>query len=82
MSSVNWYNDKAALGGISITPSDTDDLSRTIKAIYVGATGAIKVDTIAGDTLTFAAVPVGIFPIVCTRVYSTGTTASSLVGLY
>jgi hypothetical protein len=50
--------------------------------LYVGGTGDIKIDTPNGDTVTFSAVPVGIFPVRANRVYSTGTTATNIVALY
>lgn len=76
------YDYRSALGATAITPSDSANLPQTYKAIYVGGTGDVKVVTIAGDTVTFAAVPVGILPVVCTKVFATDTTATNLVGLY
>lgn len=67
--------------GFAITPADGADLAIQAKAIYVGGTGALKVDTVDGSTLTFAAVPVGFFPVRVRRVYATGTTATNLIGV-
>ncbi len=58
-------------------------------AIYVGVTGNIVVDTPGVDGqrgstgVTFNNVPVGMFAVSCSKVYSSanGTTASDLVGL-
>ena len=77
----------AIFGGdnaVAITPSDTADLGILAKRLYVGSTGAIKVDTASGVTITFAAVPVGVFEPGCKikKVYSTGTAASSIIGIY
>lgn len=47
--------------------------------LYVGGTGNVKVDTAGGNTVTFTAVPVGILPVIVTKVYKTGTTASDMV---
>ena len=70
-------------GALSVTPSDTVDLSRVTRAIYVGGAGAVKVNMEDGTTVTFTAVPVGTtLRIKATRVYSTGTTATNLLGLY
>lgn len=69
-------------GGAAITPNDSADLPRTCKAIWVGGTGAIKVTTVDGDTLTFAAVPVGFFPVKAKRVFATGTAATSLIAVW
>lgn len=69
---------------IAITPSDTVDEPDLLIRIWVGSTGAIKVDTEAGDTVVFAAVPVGVFDIGLRikRVYATGTAASSMIGIW
>lgn len=66
----------------AITTSDTADFANHPRAIYVGTTGDIKVTTILGDTVTFSSVAVGVLPVQVKRVWSTGTTASNLVGLY
>lgn len=76
------YDDRSALGATEITPSDSADLDITCKGLYVGATGDIQVTTVAGDTVTFVEVPVGILPVVVTRVWSTDTTATDIIGLY
>lgn len=79
------YDNKAALGAFDITPSDTANLERTAKSLYIGSAGDVKVTTIAGDTVTFKAVPVGILPVVVTKVFETGTTEATraaLIGLY
>lgn len=66
----------------AVSPSDTVDLASPARSLYVGATGSLSV-VMYGDeaTVTFAAVPVGIFPIQVTRVNATGTTASNIVAL-
>lgn len=65
-----------------ITPNDGTDLTTWALALYVGAAGNVKVDTWGGETVTFANAPVGVLPVRVRRVWSTGTTATSLVGLY
>ena len=76
--------DSASYGGANITPNDTNLLARITRSIYVGGAGAVAV-TLAGDgttVTTFSAVPVGtVLPVAATRVMSTGTTATLLVGL-
>jgi hypothetical protein len=43
----------------------------------------VKLTTINGDTVTFTALPVGtLLPIRAKLVFSTGTTATNLLGLY
>lgn len=56
-----------------VTPSDSTDLSQP-GILYVGNGGDVKVETINGDTVTFANMPIGSFlPCVVKRVYATGT---------
>lgn len=70
-------------GAFSVTPHDTNDLSQRCDSLWVGVGGDVKVDTSLGDTVTFVGVTSGsILPIRCTRVYSTGTTATDIHGLY
>lgn len=62
--------------------SDTVNLPYP-SVIYVGVTGAVKVMTSEGDTVTFTGVPAGnVIPVQVIRVYATGTTATSLVAIY
>lgn len=67
----------------AITPSDSTILTPT-RGLWIGVGGAIKVDTVGGETaVTFSGIPSGtLLPIAVTKVYSTNTTASSIVGLY
>jgi hypothetical protein len=66
----------------SVTPNDGADLARPAYGLYVGTSGDVRVTLIGGDTITFSSVPVGIFDIAVKRVFSTGTTASSIIALY
>jgi len=66
----------------AVTPSDTANLI-TPAVIYVGVSGAVKVTTAQGTDITFAGVPAGfVIPLQVRRVWSTGTTASSLVAIF
>jgi len=65
--------------GADITPNDTNE--QRYAALYVGGAGDIKVDTDVGTTLTFVGVQAGFFPVAVSRVYSTGTTATNIIGL-
>ncbi len=70
----------AATDAIAITKSDSTIVN--VDAIYVGTTGDVAVLTSKGTTVTFPSVPAGaILPIKSTKVMSTNTTASGLVGL-
>lgn len=68
--------------GEAVTPSDVTSLSNPARSLYVGGTGSLSVVMYGdGATVTFAAVPVGIFPIQITRVNASGTTATNIVAL-
>ena len=71
-----------AVGAKNITPSNTAELGYKTKGIYVGGAGDVKLKSLDGNDVTFTA-PVGaVIPVVTELVYSTGTTATNLVGLY
>ena len=67
---------------ITLSDTTTYPVSR-FRAFYVGGTGDIKVDLANGATvITFSIVPAGsIMPIRCIRFYSTGSTATNIIGL-
>jgi hypothetical protein len=62
--------------------SDTVDLTPYPEALYIGVTGDVKVDMVNGQTVTFKAHPVGYLLASVRRVYSTGTTATNILGLF
>lgn len=67
-----------ALDGGAITVSDTtNDPNGPFKALWIGVTGNVKVTTIAGNAITMTNVPVGILPVACRFVWSTGTTVTT-----
>lgn len=66
-----------------ITGNDGADLAQVTRGLYVGASGNVKVTLVGGDTVTFVELAVGVIhPLRITRVWSTGTTATSIVGVY
>lgn len=70
-------------GAAAVTPNDGTDLPNGVcRSLYVGGTGNIVLITAQGDTVTFNAVPVGFFPVRCSRVKATLTTATAIVALY
>lgn len=75
------YKKNSFLGAAAITPSDTVDLALPVSALSISVAGALKVDMASGETVTFAAVPIGVIEIAVTRVYATGTAATGIVGL-
>lgn len=94
MSENNKYGYPEIFSGckaFAITGSDTTDqltagLSKQSNAfrVYVGGTGAVSV-ICAEDTAAtvFSGLPAGyILPVLVTRVRTTGTTATNLVGFY
>jgi hypothetical protein len=72
-------------GAFSITPSDTVNL-QNVAVVYVGSTSggsAIQVTTANGDNVTFSGLVAGsVLPVQVLRVWSTGTSATSLIGIY
>lgn len=69
-------------GAAAVTPSDSINLTYP-SVIYVGSTGNVKVTTAQGDVVTFSSLPTGfVIPVQVIRVWSTGTTASSLIAIY
>ena len=80
-SNSNWPSGPA-YDGAAVTTSDSTDLTNSARALYIGATGDVKVKTWGGNVLTFVAVPIGFFPVSVTRVFATGTTATSIIALW
>jgi hypothetical protein len=75
--------DSPASSGFAVTPDDDSDLTISTRGLYVGGSGVLKVDLVGGSTLTFADVTAGDFlPLRVKKIYSTGTTATDLIGLY
>ena len=67
---------------VVIVPSDSVNLA-TAAVIYVGVGGNIKVTTAQGTAITFTGVVAGsVLPIQVIRVWSTGTTATNMVGIF
>lgn len=72
-----------AAGANAIIPSDADTLSTVTRAIFVGTAGNLRVTMIEGDTVTLKNLAAGvIYPLRCTKVLATSTTAADLVALY
>jgi hypothetical protein len=67
---------------VAITPSDSVNLDKTTRGVYVGVSGDV-VAIIGGEAITFTAMAAGIIhPIAVTRVNATSTTATNLVAIY
>jgi len=67
--------------GIPAVPNDLTILPK-FRGLYVGGTGNIVLQHVSGVSVTYTAVPVGMFPISGVRVMATGTTATNIVALY
>ncbi len=79
--SVVGYQDPA-YDGFAISASDTVDLARTTRGVFVGTGGDLKVTLVGGSTVLMRNLGSGcLLPIQATRVFATETTASDLVGL-
>ena len=64
----------------NFTASDSADLPYNTRALIVGAAGNVKLTDPDGNTDTFA-LPAGFHAIRAQRIWSTGTTATGLVGV-
>ncbi|MEM9062503.1 MAG: hypothetical protein AAGD13_18735 [Pseudomonadota bacterium] len=67
---------------ISVTPSDSNDLTFTSRALYVGVAGDLRVTTAGGSTVTFTNVAEGVLPMRVSRVLASGTTAADIVAIW
>lgn len=70
-----------AENGETVVPNDAVDFAPT-RGVYVGATGNLRVLFVGGTVVTFVDIAAGyVHPLQITRVYATGTTATSVVVL-
>lgn len=75
--------DSPATGGFAITASDATVFTQPTRAVWVGGAGNVAVRFIDGTTITLTGVLAGtLLPIRVDKVLSTGTTASTISGLY
>lgn len=76
---MSFRNANLAGDAVAITPSDTAFVD--LIGVYVGGTGDLVVTTASGD-VTFSTVPAGArIDLRITKVKSTSTTATNIVGL-
>ena len=69
---VEWF---------AIIPSDTAYLPARPRALYVDVTGTLRIESLNGAIMNYAAVAVGYHPVRPVKVHATGTTAI-VYGLY
>lgn len=90
MAATNTFSGEARNFGMSAqnafipTNHDTNEITFQTRGLYVGGAGDVKC-LLVGDTVAvvFVAVPAGtLLPIRVKQIFSTGTTATSLLGLY
>jgi hypothetical protein len=66
----------------AVSLSSTDYAPGDAFNVYIGVTGAIKVDMADGDAgVIFAGMPVGLTPLIVTKIYKIGTDATSIIAL-
>lgn len=71
-----------ASNAVLVTPSDSTDLTYVSRAVYVGTTGNMKVTMQDSGTVLFTGIPAGTtLPIRVSRIWSTTTTASTIIAL-
>lgn len=68
----------------AVTPNDSTDLAHVTRGLWIGGAGNISVDLNGGETaVLFSGVSAGtMLPLAVTRVRSTNTTATLIVGVY
>lgn len=67
--------------GVTVTPSNSVNLPAPTRGLHIGTAGNISIE-MSNGTVVFPNVQVGIFPVQCTRVNATGTTASNIVAMW
>jgi hypothetical protein len=73
--------DSSAQQLVAITLADTD-LTAPVRGFYVGGSGNLKVTDPQGNAVTLVGVQAGMYyPIMVKRFWSTGSTATNIVGL-
>lgn len=83
MSGRTYKDLSPAHGAVAVDVSSTDQvLAAGCRALYIGTTGHVVVDMPNATGITFSNVPVGVLNIQVTKVYNSGTTASTIVALY
>lgn len=72
-----------ATDGQSVTPSDSTDLSIGFcRGILVGSSGSLKATLVSGTVVTFPSLAAGVIhPVCATRIWATGTSATSIVAV-
>jgi hypothetical protein len=78
-----WSADVPAEHAFAITPDDDEDLPSVTRGLYVGVSGHIKMTMAGGEVVTRKNVAAGMtHPWSVKRIWSTGTTATDMIGDY
>jgi hypothetical protein len=76
---MSFYTNHVATGAVAVSPNNTTQVD--FVGLYIGVAGDVTVTGGDGVDVTFPGVPAGKdIPMLVTRVKSSGTTASSIVG--
>ncbi|MGD1882781.1 MAG: hypothetical protein ACFB11_10750 [Paracoccaceae bacterium] len=67
---------------IAITPDDAADIAIVSRGLNVAESGAVRVTTLRGDTVTLFVGAGVVFPLRARRIHATGTTATGIVVMY
>jgi hypothetical protein len=86
MAARNNYQNGAGPATVAVAVTPNDSTAVSFAGLYVGGAGNVTIEALnasgAAANVLFTAVPAGtILPVHCTKVLSTGTTATSIVGL-
>ena len=73
----------SAAGAAAISPSDTTNLARVTRGVYIGGSGNVSSLMADGSTVVFVGAQSGsVLPIRVQRINAAGTTATNLLALY
>ncbi len=75
--------DKSARGGFAVTPSDTDELVKVTRQLWIRGTGDLTVSFADGTKRTYTAVAADkVLNWSVRQVWATGTTATNIEAFY
>lgn len=68
----------------AVTPNDSTDLSSQALALYLGGAGHVKVTMVGGESVTLTTMAAGVIHhgLAIARVWSTGTSATSIIAFW
>ena len=77
--SIESQKISAVVGGASITPNDSSDLTFPHRGLLLDTDGALKVSFRDGTTVSFTGLKAGvIYPFQCQRIFATGTDSAAV----